>query len=182
MKGQWFGKKGDRRRCPRAAGQFGNFSGSRAWDSVASPRFAGSSIRERQGTHPNAAGSKNRNTAFMQIGFERRQTRYQPVKIRFSACKVRLPEQDEGGPISRPKCQDCGKVGISRHENSILFASSRKNDFVTRMRQADIANMHGIVAGSAEERCEPRRQRIIDQKLQTEYGTGSSRSRTEAAA
>ena len=40
----------------------------------------------------------------------------------------------------------------------------------------------GIVAGSAEERCEPRRQRIIDQKLQTEYGTGSSRSRTEAAA
>jgi hypothetical protein len=42
--------------------------------------------------------------------------------------------------------------------------------------------VHRIVAGSTEKRCPPRRQRIIDQKLQTECGAGSSRSRADAAA
>src|SRR5260370_37914423 len=49
--------------------------------------------------------------------------------------------------MSRPKGQDCGEVGISRHENSIFLASPRKNDFVTGVSEADVADVHRIVAG-----------------------------------
>ena len=84
--------------------------------------------------------------------------------------------------MRRPKGQEGREVGISRHEYAIFFASPRKNDFVTRVREAEVADMHRIVAGSTGKLCEPRRQRVIDQELQTECGIGSSRSRAEAAA
>jgi hypothetical protein len=52
--------------------------------------------------------------------------------------------------MRRTKGQDGGEVGVSRHENPIFFARPRKNDFVTRVREATVADVHRIVARSAE--------------------------------
>lgn len=83
--------------------------------------------------------------------------------------------------MRRPQRQEGGEVGVSRYEDAVFFVSFRKNDFVTRVREAQLADVRRIVARSTQKHCEPRRQRVIDQKLQTECGAGSSRSRTEAA-
>src|SRR5262249_47024816 len=64
-----------------------------------------------------------------------------------------------------------------RVERSVL-----EYDLVIRVLQVDVANVYRVVTGFAEERGEPRRQRVVDQEPHSPAASGNVRSRTASAA
>lgn len=133
---------------------------------------------DRQITNANSRFFENDDTPSQQRLFQSGQVPRQQFYLPIRTTSGRASEQDDGWLAIDIVRQQCAKVGIRRHKNSILFLGGSQNRFIIRRLKSEIPDMRGVVADSPQFLGESRGERVVDQEP---HGTVSGNSRSRSA-
>ena len=132
--------------------------------------------------HSDAVWLDDHHGASFKVGLDGCEVRQQHREESGSAAIRRAAKEDERRTDRFPKHEQRPEVRIFRHQLAIFFRSELEDRGIVRGLQAELADMHRVMADRAEALREPWRQRVVDEELQTEATSGSCRSSTAAAA
>ncbi len=93
-----------------------------------------------------------------------------------------VSEEEYGRPARVAQGEQRAEVSIGRDHCPLLLGGASEDLLVRRSRKPVVANMHGVVARDLKLLRYDRRERVVDEEPQPAGTSGSSRSRTAAAA
>jgi len=91
-------------------------------------------------------------------------------------------EQYERGTCGWGSSEQGGEVGVGRHEDTALGTSQREDLAVCRRLKAEVPDVRGVMARTAQTVRKPGRKRVVDEESQDAARNGRSRCRTLSAA
>ena len=101
----------------------------------------------RKTADTDAVGLEHDDAALVEIDFDRGQIRDQKGGLLFRPTLRPPPEQHDGGEALTADSKERPKVGVGRHDHSLLFSGAVEDLTVTRRLHAVVSDMRRIVAG-----------------------------------
>ena len=119
---------------------------------------------DRQPTNAQPGVVENDDASIFQGLFNRRQIGQQQFGLPLRSPVPHLPKEDQRRPSLGPQRQQGGKIRIGRYEDAVLALGALENCVICRGLHRVVPDMHGIIAGAAEQIRDERRERVVDEE------------------
>ena len=143
---------------------------------------AGASGLYWKSAHSDAVWLDNHHGTGFKVGLDRRDVRQQYREEGGGAAVRQAAKENERRTGRFPKREQRAEVRVFRNQHAIIFRGELEYRGIVLGLEAELSDMHRVMAGRAQTIRESRRQRVVDEELQTEATRGICRSSTAAAA
>ena len=148
----------------------------------AHPDAAGASGLHRKSAHSDALWLDDHHGAGFKVSLDRRDVRQQYREESGGAAVRQTAKENERRTGRFPKREQRAEVRIFRNQHAIIFRGELEYRGIVRGLEAELSDMHRVMAGCAQTIREARRQRVVDEEFQAEETSGICRSSTAEAA